>query len=117
MELAGREACDPCSMGFLTAAAIASARAGDLERSGRYLEQAERVSGMWQGGAWAAAVWEARAELRLAEGDPQQAGALFWEAAEAFTQAGHPLDDARSRAAAERARAARSGNVSGTPGP
>lgn len=107
-ELAGRTICEPCSIGFLTAAAIASARAGDRERAGRYLGEAERVSGMWQGGAWAAAVWEARAEVRRAEGDAVRAAALFQEAADAFAEAGHPL-------AAERCRAA-AGNGSGTAG-
>lgn len=102
-DLEGRDVCDPCSIGFLTAAAIASARAGRVEPARRYLADAERVSGMWQGGAWPAAVWEARAHLRLADDDPLRAAALFREAAEAFARAGHPLAEARCRAAAESA--------------
>lgn len=102
-ELEGREVCDPCSMGYLAAATIASARAGEREAAGRYLEDAQRVSGMWQGGPSAAAVWEARAELRLAEGEPRQAAALFREAAAGFARAGHPLAEDRCRAAADAA--------------
>jgi len=55
---------------------------------------------MWQGGSWHAAVWEARAHLRHAEGDPAQARALFREAADLFGRIGRPLDEARCRAAA-----------------
>ena len=102
-ELEGREVCDPCSMGYLAAAAMAAARAGEPQTARRYLSDAERVSGLWQGGASAAAVWEARAELRLAEREPRQAAALFREAAAGFSRAGHTLADARCRAAAESA--------------
>lgn len=98
--MAGRDSCDPCSIGFLTSAAVASARAGEHERARRYVDEAERVAGMWQGGAWSAAVWEARAELRLAEGEPRRAAALFGEAAEGFARAGHPLAAKRCREAA-----------------
>lgn len=48
-------------------------------------------------------LWEARAHLRLADDDPLRAAALFREAAEAFARAGHPLAEARCRAAAESA--------------
>lgn len=67
--VAQRDMCEPCSMGFRVAAAICSARSGDLERARRHLDEAERIAGMWQGGPWLAAVWEARGALRLAEGD------------------------------------------------
>ncbi|MGH7821795.1 MAG: BTAD domain-containing putative transcriptional regulator, partial [Candidatus Binatia bacterium] len=71
---------------------------------GRYLDDAERIAGMWQGGPWVAAVWEARGELRLAEGDPSQAAALFKEAADGFARVGRTLDEERCRTAANAAR-------------
>ena len=92
--------CDPCAMDYHVQATIACAHGGDLARAGRHLDDAERISGMWQGGPWAAAVWEARAALRLAEGQREQAVALLHEAAAAFVRAQRPLDEARCRAAA-----------------
>jgi hypothetical protein len=75
-------------MGYLTAAATASAQAGQLDRARSFLTEAERISGMWQGGLWGGAVWEARGHLRLAEGDDDQARAMFKEAAQAFARSG-----------------------------
>jgi ATP/maltotriose-dependent transcriptional regulator MalT len=98
--LANRDVCPPCSMGFRVAAAMTLARAGDLQRARVRLEAAERIAGMWQGGPWLAAVWEARGVLRWAEGDRAQAAALFKEAAEQFARARRPMDQARCRAAA-----------------
>lgn len=99
-ELAGHEVCDPCSMGWLLASVTAYARAGDLDPARRQLERAERVVGMWHGGAWQAAAWEARGILRLAEGDVRQATALFAEAGDLFAREGRAIDEARCRAAA-----------------
>jgi DNA-binding SARP family transcriptional activator len=98
--LADRELCPPCSMSFRVAATIALARAGDLHQARARLEAAERIAGMWQGGPWLAAIWEARGVLRGCEGDHAQAAALFREAAEQFAQARRPIDEARCRAAA-----------------
>ncbi len=84
-------------MGFLVAAATASAGAGDLERARRYLGEAERISLMWQGGPWTAAVWEARGALRAAEDDATQAAAFFREAADQFAAVERPVDEARCR--------------------
>jgi len=92
--------CEPCSMGFRIAAATTLARAGETSRARGYLDTAERVAGMWQGGPWLAAVWEGRAELRRADGDHARAAALFTEAADLFGDARRPLDEARCRAAA-----------------
>jgi DNA-binding SARP family transcriptional activator len=100
-ELSRADVCQLCSMGYVIAAAIAEARAGDLDASRRHVSSAERVAGMWQGGPWQAAVWEARAELRLCEAEPAQAAGLFREAAARFAVTGRPLDEARCRAAAE----------------
>ena len=48
--------CQPCSMGFRTASAIALADAGELDQVGRRLDEAERIASMWSGGPWAAAI-------------------------------------------------------------
>jgi hypothetical protein len=86
-------------MGYLVSAAMASARSGDLAAARGYLDRAERIAGMWQGGSWQASVWEARAVLRRAEGDPRKAAALFAEAADLFAAVGRPVAEARCRAA------------------
>lgn len=92
--------CEPCSMNFRLEAARVFARAGDLPRARRQIEEAERITNLWQGGPWKAAVWEVRAELRRAEGQPAQAKALFLEAAVGFAQVRRPVDEMRCRAAA-----------------
>ena len=94
-ELATRNVCPPCSISFRVAATIASARARELEQARGRLTEAERVAGMWPGGPWHAALWEARGELRRAEGDADQAAALFKEAAVRFAEVGRPRDEAR----------------------
>jgi len=86
-------------MGFHVAAAIGSARVRDLERARRHLDACERIAGLWRGGPWAAAVWETRGALRLAEGHPAQAAALYREAADMFAELSRPLDAARCLAA------------------
>ena len=55
---------------------------------------------MWQGGLWTGAVWEARGTLRQAEGENEQARAMFREAADAFARGGNESDAARCREAA-----------------
>jgi tetratricopeptide (TPR) repeat protein len=100
--LSQMRSCEPCSMGYLTTAATTSARSGDLERSRAFLSEAERISGMWQAGPWIGAVWEARGVLREAEGDEEQARAMFREAAEAFERAGNSADAGRCLVAAGR---------------
>jgi hypothetical protein len=45
---------------------------------------------MWPGGAWHAALWEARGVLRQAEGDTRRAAALYNEAADQFAELGRP---------------------------
>lgn len=99
-DLAGRSVCLPCSMGFRVAAPMALARAGLVGEARRRLDETERIAGMWPGGPWHAALWEARGVLRQAEGDRRQAAALFKEAAERFARAGRPRDEARCRAEA-----------------
>lgn len=93
--------CDPCSMAFRIEAARACARAGDLVRARRYISDAQRIAGLWHGGAWSAALWEVHAELRRREGNHPQAIALFREAADAYATLHRPRDQARCRAAAD----------------
>jgi tetratricopeptide (TPR) repeat protein len=92
--------CEPCSMNCRIEATRVFARASDVPRARRHLEEAERITGLWQGGPWNASVWEARAELRRAEGDGAQAVALFLEAADGFAKLRRPIDEARCRASA-----------------
>ena len=99
-ELAGRSVCPPCSIGLRVAEVRVLARAGHVGSARRRLEDAERLAGMWLGGQWHAATWEARGLLRRAEGNHPQADALLLEAATLFEEAGRPLDRDRCRAAA-----------------
>jgi hypothetical protein len=78
----------------------ASAGAGELDLARSFLAEAERIAGMWQGGLWTGAVWEARGILRQAEGDGDQARAMFREAAQAFARVGNQSDAARCLEAA-----------------
>jgi DNA-binding SARP family transcriptional activator len=113
--LGRRNVCPPCSMGFRVAAAIACARAGRLDQARHRLEAAERIAGMWPGGAWHAAIWEVRGELRQAEGDSIRAAALYSEAADQFAELGRPLDRDRCRAAARQAAGAEAMSASTRP--
>jgi len=101
--LGRRDVCSPCSMGFRVAAAIGYARAGHLGQARRRLQAAEPIAGLWPGGAWHAAIWEARGVLRQAEGDTTRAAALYNEAADQFAELGRPFDRDRCRAAARQA--------------
>jgi hypothetical protein len=93
-------------MGLRVASAIAYARAGRLDQARRRLQAADLVAGMWPGGAWHAAMWEARGVLRQAKGNPRRAAALFYEAADQFGELDRPLDRDRCRAAQRSASAA-----------
>lgn len=88
-------ACQPCSMALRTASAIALAEAGDLEQVDRRLNEAERIAGMWQGGPWAAALWEARGVQRQAQANRMRALAALTEAAARYEDLGRPADHAR----------------------
>jgi len=54
--LADSDVCQQCSMSFRVAAARAYADVGDLPNARRHLDEAARISEMWQGGPWPAAV-------------------------------------------------------------
>jgi hypothetical protein len=99
-ELAGTSICPPCSVAFRVSEVKALARAGHVEAARRRLGDAERLAGMWPGGQWQAASWEARGVVRRAEGNEHQAAALLLEAADLFDQAGRPLDRDRCRSEA-----------------
>src|SRR6202011_1164135 len=98
--LAASALCQPCSIPYQVAATITRAKTGNLTDAHKHLEKAERIAGMWHGGPWQAAVWEARGNLRRAEGDHSQGRALLAEAATLFGDSGRPLDAARCRASA-----------------
>jgi DNA-binding SARP family transcriptional activator len=91
-------ACQPCSMALRTATAIALSEAGDLAQVDRRLADAERIAGMWHGGPWAAALWEARGVQRRAQGAEIRALAAFDEAASRYADLGRPRDAERCRA-------------------
>ncbi len=89
--------CQPCSMGFRVASATALAAIGELEQVGRRIDEAERIAGLWHGGPWAAAVWEARGAQRQAEKNDARAVAAFEEAASRYAELGRPTDESRCR--------------------
>lgn len=88
-------ACQPCSMALRTASAIALCEAGELDEVNRRLNDAERIAGMWHGGPWAAALWEARGVQRRAQKNELRAVAAFDEAATRYEELGRPRDQAR----------------------
>ena len=90
--------CQPCSMAFRVAAAIALAEAGEVEQASKRLDEAERLAGMWNGGPWVAAVWEARGVVRRAQGNEERAVAMFGEAAAKYAELGRTRDRERSLA-------------------
>ena len=87
-------------MAFRVASSIALADAGELVQAGRRLDEAERLAGMWNGGPWVAAVWEGRAVHRRAQGNAEQASALFREAAKRYAVLNRPRDEQRCLAQA-----------------
>jgi len=91
--------CQFCSITLYVPAAIACARAGDLENARRYLANAERSASVWQGTSWEAALAEAHAEVAVARGDLGAARTWLRSAAGQFQRAGHPLDAERCRRA------------------
>jgi DNA-binding SARP family transcriptional activator len=98
--LAKGDVCEQCSMSFRIAASTALSRAGDIASARRHLDEAARISEMWQGGPWPAAVREAEGYLELALGNRVGAEAQFAAAADWFERAGRPFDAARCRTAA-----------------
>lgn len=91
--------CPFCDVMFAVPATIACADAGDLDEARRRLAEAEGLATRWDGGAWTAAVTEARAHLEVAQEDPLEGARLFESAAQLFEAPGQPLDARRCRQA------------------
>ncbi|MPV37409.1 BTAD domain-containing putative transcriptional regulator [Georgenia subflava] len=105
--------CEPCAMALRVAAARVCAQTRETARGRIYLADAERVSRMWTGGPWHAAVLEARAHLDHADGgDVAVVAGLLERAATGFEAAGRPREATRCRRAAARW----SAHPSSTPG-
>jgi DNA-binding SARP family transcriptional activator/tetratricopeptide (TPR) repeat protein len=97
------ETCPGCRITLAVPAAIAAARAGDLDRAAPYAQAAEMLATVvMRLPAWDAAVEEVTGHLRLAAGDAVRAAHRFRAAAEGFRVSGQPLDEARCTALADR---------------
>jgi DNA-binding SARP family transcriptional activator/tetratricopeptide (TPR) repeat protein len=97
------ETCPGCRITLAVPAAIAAARAGDLERLDHWEEAAEFLATVvMRLPAWNAALLEVRAHRARATGDSDTARDLFRAAANGFAAAGQPLDEARCAALLER---------------
>ena len=96
------ETCPGCRITFAVPAAIAAARAGQLELAADYERAVAFLANVvMRLPAWYAALEEVRAHLALARGDGQAAAAArFGNAARLFREAGQPLDAARCEARA-----------------
>ena len=106
------ETCPACKIGLVVPAAIATARAGDLDRAARYAETAELLANVvLLQPAWYAAVDEVKGHLARAAGDAEAALDLFRKAAAGFRDSGQPLDEQRCRSLGVHP----AGNVPGTP--
>lgn len=91
------ETCPFCSIMLAVPAAIACARADDLEHAERHLALAEQSGMLWQGTSWEAALAEARAVVAGARGDHDAAHDMMAQAITRFEDAGQPLDADRCR--------------------
>lgn len=104
------ETCPGCRITLAVPAAIAAARAGDLERAGEYAQASEFLAGVvMRLPAWDAAYEEVQGHCALAAGDDIHAEQHFAAASKGFAACGQPIDADRCAALAAR-------NVSGTAG-
>jgi tetratricopeptide (TPR) repeat protein len=95
------ETCPGCRITLAVPAAIASARAGDLERADAWLRDADYLASVvMRLPAWDAALEEAHGHRALAAGEAASAAAHFRAAADGFASAGHRLDHERCAALA-----------------
>ncbi|MDQ3722864.1 MAG: hypothetical protein M3376_07330, partial [Actinomycetota bacterium] len=97
------ETCPTCRIAFIVPAAIAAARAGDLERADRYAQACETALEIVAlPPAWHAAVAEVRGWVARANGRPDEARDHLHGAADGFRAWGQPLDAQRCAAVAGR---------------
>ncbi|WP_344214651.1 ATP-binding protein [Kribbella sancticallisti] len=87
------ETCPGCQITLAVPAAIAAAKAGDLERAWRYEQAAEKLTVLLMRlPGWYAALDEVRGHRAVATGDRIEAEARFTAATIGFRKAGQPLD-------------------------
>jgi len=97
------ETCPTCRIAFIVPAAIAAARAGDLDRADRYARDCETALAIVAlPPAWHAAVAEVRGAIAYAGGRPEAARDHLQQAADGFRAWGQPLDAQRCAALARR---------------
>ncbi len=90
------ETCPGCRVHLAVPAAIASARAGDVERAQTYAQTVDYLTDVvMRLPAWYAARLEVHANLALATADIPAARRQFVSAADGFAGAGQPLDAER----------------------
>ncbi|HJW11010.1 MAG TPA: hypothetical protein VJ598_04450, partial [Albitalea sp.] len=91
------ETCPGCRITFAVPAAIAAARAGDIDRAEAFEEQSSYLAKVvMRLPAWHAAHTEVQAHMAMARGlNPEVARRHFDTAATQFRAAGHPLDAER----------------------
>lgn len=90
------ETCPGCRIMLAVPAAIAAARAGDLDRAAQYEESAQQLTDiLMRLPGWYAALEEVHGHRALATGDRGAAATFFATAADGFRAAGQPLDAQR----------------------
>jgi DNA-binding SARP family transcriptional activator len=95
------ETCPGCRITLAVPAAIAAARAGDLERANQWEQAAEYLATVvMRLPAWYAALDEVKGHRAQASGEPVAACDHFGTAAAGFGASGQPLDEARCAALA-----------------
>jgi tetratricopeptide (TPR) repeat protein len=95
------ETCPGCRITLAVPAAIAAARAGDVERAAEWEQAAEYLATVvMRLPAWYAALDEVKGHRALVSGDTIAACDHFGAGAAGFGAAGQPLDEARCRALA-----------------
>ena len=96
------ETCPGCRITLAVPAAIAAARAGDVERMEHWEKASEFLANVvMRLPAWDAALEEVRGHRAQARGEVADARQRFAAAAAGFATAGQPLDEARCLALAE----------------
>ena len=97
------ETCPGCRITFAVPAAIAAARAGEIELADRHEEQCAYLADVvMRLPAWYAAHDEVRGHIAAARKRPSsEVAALFSSAASRFRVAGHPIDAVRCERLAE----------------